>query len=237
MMKLLALTTATAVTFLTGSSFAADAVYGEVPAAPVAEVAPAAFSWTGPYIGVFGGAATGDFEYEAGPTGGDPVLGLDVSGSGFVGGAQVGYDWQSGNWVFGAVADIAFSTHSADISADIAGLGSAEAESELNYLGTVRARAGYAFDRALVYAHGGFAYGETEQTITAGGTELFNESQTRTGWTVGAGVEFAVTNRVSIGTEYSYVDLGDERVFDDAGVFVDEDVAFHTVKALINVRF
>jgi len=236
-MKLALIASTATICLLPFSAFAADAVNGEVPAAPVAEEAPAAFSWTGPYIGVFGGASTGDFEYDAGPTGDDSLLGLDVSGSGFIGGAQVGYDWQTGNWVIGAVADIAISSHSADVSLDVTGLGSAEAESELTYLGTVRARAGYAFDRALVYAHGGFAYGETEQTISALGTELFNESQTRTGWTVGAGVEYALNDKVSVGTEYSYVDLGDEQVYSDDSVFVNEDLAFHTVKAFLNIRF
>jgi len=234
-MKLLVLTTTALL--ISGSAFAADAVYGDVPAAPVAEVAAESFDWTGLYLGAFGGVSTGDFKYEAGPTGGDPLGGIDISGGGFIGGAQVGYDWQIGNWVIGGVADIAATNHDADISADIDGFGSAEAESKLKYLGTVRARAGYSFDRTLVYGHGGFAYGETEQKIDLGGTELFNESQGRTGWTAGAGVEFAVTNRISVGTEYSYVDLGEERVFEDAGIFVDEDVAFHSVKALLNVRF
>ena len=102
-MKLLVLTTTALL--ISGSAFAADAVYGDVPAAPVAEVAAESFDWTGLYLGAFGGVSTGDFKYEAGPTGGDPLGGIDISGGGFIGGAQVGYDWQIGNWVIGGVAD------------------------------------------------------------------------------------------------------------------------------------
>lgn len=211
-------------------AFAADAVaYEQAPAA-------AAYDWTGPYVGIHAGISAGDFDYAAGPTGGPAMLDGSVSGSGFIGGVQVGYDWQFGQWVVGAVADIAFSNHEASLSANMGGTG-VSAESQLNYLGTVRARAGYAFDRALFYGHGGFAYGETEQTVSFNGIEVFNGSHSRTGWTIGAGLEYAITDSISFGTEYSYVDLGKDRIFNDLGSFVDEDVAFHTVKATINFRF
>lgn len=221
--------------FIAGNAIAADAtIYDPAPA----PVAAAAYDWTGLYLGVHAGITTGDFDYDAGPVGGPALLGVSVSGSGFVAGAQIGYDWQSGPWVFGALADIAFSNHEASLSASLAGLGSVEAESQLNYLGTVRGRVGYAFDRALFYAHGGFAYGETEQTIEVSGVEVYNDSTGRTGWTIGAGLEYALTDRISFGTEYSYVDLGDEEIFSDPAVaFVDEDVSFHTIKAVINFRF
>ncbi|MEO4001684.1 outer membrane beta-barrel protein [Mesorhizobium sp. CAU 1732] len=132
------------------------------------------------------------------------------------------------------------------ISAGIAGVGTVSAESQLDYLGTVRARAGYAFDRALIYAHGGWAYGKTEQTLSltdefTGATDSISSSTSRSGWTVGAGVEFAVTEMISVGTEYAYTDLGGKDVFADelagAGAYVSEDVRFHTVKAALNFRF
>lgn len=219
--------------FVAKGALAADAVAYE--ATPVAAEA-AAYDWTGPYIGINAGITTGDFDYSAGPAGGPVLLDGSVSGSGFIGGIQAGYDWQFGQWVVGAVADIAFANHEASLSANIGG-GSISADSQLNYLGTVRARAGYAFDRALVYGHGGFAYGETEQTVSFNGVDVFNESNSRTGWTIGAGLEYAITDRISFGTEYSYVDLGKDRIFSDPISFVDEDVAFHTVKATINFRF
>lgn len=226
--------------FALGSpAFAADAVVEEL--APAA-AAVTTYDWSGPYIGVFGGLATGDYEYEAGAVGGPALGSADVSGGGVLGGVQVGYDHQVGSWVFGAVADIALTNHEAEISGDIAGVGDASAEATLNYYGTVRARAGYAFDRALIYAHGGFAYGRTEQTITAGGATLYNDDVTRTGWTIGAGAEYALTEKLTFGVEYAYVDLGNKEIFAGdigapADVFIDEDVKFHTVKAMLNYRF
>jgi len=243
MKSILPVSAVTALLFGVASAYAADlSTYEPVPEAPTPA---AAYDWSGPYIGVFGGLTTGDFEYDIGPVGGPAAVNIDISASGFIGGAQVGYDWQSGNWVFGAVADIAATNHSAEIniSAPIVGPGvGANLESELKYLGTVRGRVGYAWDRALLYAHGGFAYGKTEQSIDVFGINVFNEEQTRTGWTAGVGFEFAVTDRLSLGTEYSYVDLGSEEVFRLGGaaapaIVFNEDLAFHTLKAAINFRF
>ena len=123
------------------------------------------YNWTGGYVGLFGGVTTGDFSYDAGPAGGPTMLSAEVSGGGFLGGVQVGYDWQMGAFVAGAVADIAASNHDAEISGTLGGLGSASASSELTYLGTVRGRLGFVADRALFYGHGGLADGETEQEI------------------------------------------------------------------------
>lgn len=229
---------ATALLFGVASAYAADlTTYEPVPEAPTPV---AAYDWSGPYIGVFGGLTTGDFEYDAGVVGGPTFFNADISASGFIGGAQVGYDWQSGNWVFGAVADIAATNHSAEININFGGPAGIGLESELKYLGTVRGRVGYAWDRTLLYAHGGFAYGKTEQSIDVVGVNVFNAEQTRTGWTAGVGFEFAVTDRLSLGTEYSYVDLGSEEVIrlgPAAPIAVNEDLAFHTLKASINFRF
>ena len=234
-----------AVTLLAAPAIAADAiVYADpAPAQPVAE--RFAYDWTGFYIGGFGGVATGDFDYAAGPLGGPDALFLDTSAGGAFGGVQAGYDWQVGSWVFGAVADIAKTNIDNSLSGTIPGIGTISAESELEYLGTVRARAGYAFDRALMYVHGGWAYGSTEQTLTAtdasGATDSISSSSSRSGWTVGAGVEYAITDMISFGTEYAYTDLGNENVFESdlsaLGAYVNEDVRFHTVKAAINFRF
>jgi len=242
-MKKLLLASA-ALSILAAPAFAADAViYEPTPAAPVAE--RFAYDWTGFYIGGFGGIATGDFDYAAGPLGGPDALFVDTSASGAFGGVQAGYDWQMGSWVFGAVADIAKTNIDNGLSGTIPGLGSVSAESELEYLGTVRARAGYAFDRALVYAHGGWAYGKTEQTISitdaAGVTDSVSGSTSRNGWTVGAGVEYALTDSISFGTEYAYTDLGNKDVFADdlaaVGAYVNEDVRIHTIKAAVTFRF
>ncbi|TKT75105.1 porin family protein [Aquamicrobium sp. LC103] len=231
-MKLMTVTSAAAL-LAASSAFAADLAAYEP--APVAPVAAAPFDWTGFYVGGIGGLGTGDFEYDLGVVGGPSVLDGEISAGGAFGGVQVGYDWQTGAWVFGAVADIAIT--GIDASASISsGPDTLSAKSELEYLGTVRARVGYAFDRALVYGHGGLAYGRTEQTLSDGFAEI-SAKQNRTGWTIGAGIEYAVTDKVSVGTEYGYVDLGRKDVFNDGALRIGEDVRFHTVKAAVNFRF
>ena len=131
----------------------------------------------------------------------------DITGFGGIFGVNVGYNYQfAGNWVIGLEADIAGSTLDTSFtSADFLGL-----KSKLNSLGTVRGRIGYAFDRALVYATGGFAYGHVENTAFNSTALSYNSSTSdwRTGWTAGAGIEYAFTNNWTVRVEGLYVDLG-----------------------------
>src|SRR5690606_5134115 len=154
------------------TAMAADISYDAAP------VAAQSFNWTGFYVGLTGGAATGDMDLfgigdvEANDT-------FSISSSGFIGGVQVGYNWQfQNNFVLGAVADISASNYGSSIETEDFDLFNVE----LKYLGTVRARAGYAWDRTLVYAHGGFAYGGVEVGSTFEGDISANHS----GWALGA---------------------------------------------------
>lgn len=221
---------------------AADVIWDE-PAAPTPLVTSAPYNWTGLYLGLAGGAATGDFDYDVDVTGFGNVLGAEVSAGGIFGGGQVGYDYQWGNVVVGAVADIFATDIDADISVSTPLLGGVgvSATSELKYYGTVRARVGYAYDRFLAYGHGGFAYGETEQTVTyfepGFSASVETDSGNKTGWVVGGGFEYAVTDAISVQTEYSYVDLGRDTLYSDGDFSITEDVTFHAVKAAVNFRF
>lgn len=80
---------------------------------------------------------------------------------------------------------------------------------ELNWIGTVRGKAGFAADRALIYATGGLAVAGGKGTIspTFPGTTS-NFSDTWVGWTIGAGAELAMTDTLSVKAEYNYLDLG-----------------------------
>jgi outer membrane immunogenic protein len=217
------------------ASYAADAIMS-VPSAPAAAPVAATYNWSGFYVGAFGGVTTGDYDFTG--TDGTDTLDLSVSGSGFLGGAQIGYDQQFGQFVLGAVADIAATNHEAEITAAVPGFGAVQAESTLKYLGTVRARAGFAMDDLLIYAHGGYAYGETEQTLSATGIgSVSTDNDVKHGFAVGAGVEYAVTDTISFQTEYSYTDLGDDEIFNAGGVSIAEDLSFHAVKVGVNFRF
>ena len=152
-----------------------------------------AFSWTGPYIGGILGYGWGNAK----------VPGPDPDPNGIVGGVYGGYNFQaSPNFVLGVEGDIAASGMN-DKN------GGVRIKNPWN--GTIRGRAGVAFDRFLVYGTGGFAFGEVE--AKTGGKTV---SDTRTGWTLGAGLEAAVTNNVVTRVEYRYTDLGSHN-FSNAG--------------------
>lgn len=168
---------------------AADFYHGAPPPPPVYVAAPI---WNGFYVGVNGGY---------GWTANDGPL----SPEGGFGGGQVGYNWQGlfgyNPWVIGIEADI----QGAGIS-DSAGFGLANLENSLNWFGTVRGRVGYAIGPTLIYATGGFAYGEVESRSNALGFG-FDVSETQTGYAVGGGVEYKFNPAWSVKGEYLFIDL------------------------------
>lgn len=181
---------------------AAAADLARAPAYPMKADAPAAapvFSWTGFYIGGNTGYAWGSGTGAAGAYGLNP--------DGWLGGGQMGYNFQfQNNVLVGLEADVDASNISASHG---------PVSSKLDYFGTVRARLGYAFDRVLPYVTGGLAWGNNK--ITANGV---SQSNTSTGWTAGAGVEYALTNNWTARAEYLYLDLGKSgfQSVGDAGV-------------------
>ncbi|BCP54551.1 outer-membrane immunogenic protein [Kaistia sp. 32K] len=231
---------------------AADLTYE----APVV-AAPAAFNWTGFYVGVHGGVAAGDFKYpgDITATSGNQVFSLlngelEQDASGGFGGAQIGYNWQfNPNWVVGVEADIAAASYEGKISGNFNTIGNFggnfDAGSEVEWFGTVRGRLGYAWDNLLLYGTGGFAYGSVKSSISANinGVSVVDESasNTQTGWTVGAGFEYGITKNITLKTEYLYVDLGSETIIDENlnGVHagLDVETKFHTLKAGLNYKF
>ena len=187
--------------------FAANAA--DLPVkAPVRVVQPIPFTWTGFYVGASAGliaqGTTGTDETGFWFNAGDRY---DITGYGGIFGVNVGYNYQfAGNWVIGLEADFSGSTLDTSFtSADFLGL-----KSKLSSLGTVRGRIGYAFDRALLYATGGFAYGHVENSAFDSTAPSYNSSTSdwRTGWTAGAGIEYAFLNNWTTRVEALYVDLG-----------------------------
>ncbi|MGJ4859603.1 outer membrane protein [Labrys sp. La1] len=189
---------------------------------PVAPVA-APFSWTGFYVGANAGYGWNNDDATLDGLGGPawddyyPVaLGKkDLSVDGFVGGAQVGYNYQIGQFVVGIEADFNYSDMK-DKSTTRSPAGyfdpfTYRQSSSIKWFGTVRPRVGYAFDRFLPYVTGGLAYGKvdvahSEQfTFTHYGAST---STTKAGWTVGAGLEYAITDNWTVKAEYLYFDLG-----------------------------
>ncbi|MGA0597634.1 outer membrane protein [Enterovirga sp. CN4-39] len=240
----LKLLTATALTCISASAFAADL---PTRAAPPPYVAVPVFTWTGFYAGVnIGGGfgvngdrnrivtiAPGGLPGPLGGYAGTVTLSGNNNQDGIVGGGQIGYNYQIGSFVIGLEADI----QGADLAGNRAGTvifapppiipgGGIFAPAINNraggieWFGTVRGRVGYAWDRLLVFGTGGFAYGDGPNIncATALGAVACgsNLNDIRTGWTAGGGVEYAFTPNWTGKIEALYVSLDRNR----AGNFV-----------------
>ncbi|MCO5091121.1 outer membrane protein [Bosea sp. (in: a-proteobacteria)] len=206
-----------------GAASAADLPSRKGPvAAPV--YMPPVFTWTGFYVGANAGYAWGDVNASsvwAGPVWLGSLGNLD----GFTGGGQIGYNYQMGQFVLGAEADL----QGADLSTGN-NLGALRVKTE--YFGTVRARVGVAFDRFMPYITGGWAYGNVKTSIP--GLALSSDASHTGGWTVGGGLEYAITNNIIAGVEYLYVDLGEKSIMTTGAKTGTE---FSVVRARLNYKF
>ncbi len=194
------LTSAAFVAFLSTAAIAADLpVPAEMPmAAPVA-----AFNWTGITVGIQGGYAWGDSGSDF--SNGAPSLSLDPEG--FFGGGHIGaaYQW---NWlVLGIEGDI----EGTDINGSDSSAAGATSEGsiDVNFQASARGRIGVAWNRAQLYATGGAAFADVDVTGGPLGGPDGNYTDENWGWTVGGGVDYAVTNHLIVGVEYRYTDFGD----------------------------
>jgi len=235
-------------------------------ARPVVTAAPALYSWTGFYAGVnLGGGwvKTDDSDtFSAAIGGGGTFLATpttSASYSGVVGGAQVGYNWQTGHLVFGIEADIDGSSASGNTSTGCGVAGcTTTGTPAVDAFGTLRGRVGYAQDNWLFYATGGFAWQHITNTVAdtaAGGTAtVFSTSTTQGGYVVGLGAETAFAPHWTAGIEYLYIDTGTFTLFNGAvpagvlgvlgapagttATFNDQErVQTNIVRARLNYRF
>ena len=187
----------------------------KAPVAPTTVYAP--YNWTGVYIGGNVGYSWANHHIDISSTSGSILSSGNTDPQGAVGGGQIGYNWQTGNWVLGIEADYQRSDQRGDFNSSFTVLGVATTQAtteKLDWFGTVRGRFGYAWDRSLVYATGGWAYGHEKccAIVTAAGITTvshFSEYY-RDGWTVGAGYEYAFSDRLSTRIEYLYIDFGSD---------------------------
>ena len=196
----------TALLSLAGSALAADLPARQAPA-PVFVPMPV-FTWTGLYVGAQVGAGWLDdrlSEYDVcAPTCVDRVTGRST---GVVGGGHVGYNAQIGALVIGVEGDFEGTTlgHTTVYPKSAPDTFS----SEIRWQSSVRGRLGYAFDRALIYGTGGAAFADIRHTYREATTPISQSlSDVRTGWTVGGGIEYAVSNNWTARVEYRYADFG-----------------------------
>jgi len=192
-------------TALLGNAAMAADLNRPVYKAPPAGVLAAPYDWTGFYVGGHIGYGWASNNYS------DPLIPFnlhDTSANGILGGGQVGYNYQIGQFVLGAEGDMS--------ATGIKGgpnLGATNFNTTTNWTATLTGRAGVAFDRWLIYAKGGAAFANNSYSTnfysfpaTAGVTD------TRLGWVVGAGVEWAFAPQWSAKVEYNFMDFGTDNV-------------------------
>ncbi len=204
---------------LGGAAAAADLVVNTdvAPAAPVVEN-----DWSGPYVGLHAGYGTGTLHLSA-PGFIDPDD-EDEDVDGFFGGIQLGYNFQSDALLFGVQTDLSLS----NIQYDEDGSG---ANDTIDWLGSTTGRVGFVAGNFVPYLKGGIAY--------AGGTGDAageSDSQTHVGWTVGAGVELAVADGISVFGVYDYYNFGDA-TYDFTPFDAEVSSTLNVVKVGLNFAF
>jgi outer membrane immunogenic protein len=199
-------------TLVAGAAMAADLPRRAGAVAP-APYFSKAFSWTGVYAGLNAGYDFGKMSNSAkGPIG--SVSGASVGGT-------VGYNYQMQQLVLGVEGDLA--------GANVSG-SNATNSAKVRSLGTLRGRAGFAADRALVYATAGYAGGQTKISTATGAA-----SKWENGYAAGAGIEYAFTDNISAKAEYLYTTLQAKNyglgAVDSAGVKLNQ------VRTGVNYKF
>ncbi|MBR1158330.1 carbohydrate porin [Bradyrhizobium elkanii] len=220
-----------------GAALGAATFGAPATAADLALKSPAAravYSWTGFYVGAHVGYGDGTL----GP-GTNPILEQGVffppTITGGIGGFQVGYKQEFANrFVLGFEADATF-TGPTDLPRRVLG----PFNSSIDYVGTLRGRAGYSFGTWMPYVTGGFAWGHSQVRVNDAAGEVISEpGQYQTGWTVGAGAEFAVSGNWTAKVEYDYVDLSRRTLglndFGMPGVSIDPRI--HLLKFGLNYQ-
>ena len=159
-----------------GSAVAAD-LGGATPTVLKFDSSAPAPIWTGLYVGASGGIS----------------IAPDGTSNGFIGGAQIGYNYQMGHWVVGIEADMTYDRFLTS---------SVTSGASTGWVGSVRPRLGYAIGPLLLYGTGGLAYANPDlSTLTSSGADF------RLGWVAGAGIEYGLNPNMSVRLEYLHTDL------------------------------
>ena len=192
--------------------------------APPAMVSPA-YNWSGFYVGAMGGYGWGT-----------------DAGSGGFGGGTVGYNWQfpGSQFVFGVEVDAAGASIKDRFTeeVDIGVLTPLTQDSKINSFGSVTGRAGFAMDAVLLYAKGGFAWGNNKTTMSLPEFGITSsDSHTHTGFTIGGGLEYLFTPNWSAKGEYMYTSLGSETYNLLGDQLASGNIDFHTIKVGVNYHF
>lgn len=221
-----------ALALLSGAASAADLSTRYPVKAAVVPVQ--VFSWTGFYIGGNVGYGWGSNTFDYTPYG-FPTYSYDIGNAdGFFGGLQGGFNYQfANNVVLGIEADLEFADMGTDNIFFTGPIPGVLASQSLDTFGTIRGRLGYAVDRFLPYFTGGAAWANTSYTGPWG----WSADSTNWGWTIGGGLEYAITNNWTVKAEYLYLDFDGENHTYLNGDQVSTGFNMSTLKAGVNYKF
>jgi outer membrane immunogenic protein len=195
-------------------------------AASAADIeAPAPYDWSGLYVGLHAGYLWADVDVEEE---GAPVA-TGGSIDGFVGGALAGFNFQLDPLVLGIEGDFGWTAADGSGKATVQEV---DYDSELMWIAHVRGRAGFAFDRALIFAAGGLAIADLD-------IDQQPELQllgTYYGWTIGGGIDYALTDSLIGRIEYLHDEFG-EKDYNDEGEDYSADFSADIVRAALSYKF
>jgi outer membrane immunogenic protein len=220
----------------------------EVAPAP----APSCFDWSGFYIGGFGGYKRSNVDPDLTLSGswntvpqardfGEAAGSRDLDNDGGEAGGLIGYNFQRNCWVLGIEADGGYlwARHSHDSGEILAANTSPfhiRSSFQTHYLFTAAPRVGYILGRWLPYVTGGLAVGDLkyEQELAFPGIGVRerrgDHSQTNAGWTIGGGLQYALTSHWAMRAQYQYIDLGDIDFDSQFGTIVGPGLSHHDVE-------
>jgi outer membrane immunogenic protein len=222
-----------AVVAMSAPSFAADLAARPYTKAPAPMVSPAT-NWSGFYVGAMGGYG---WSNSVSASVGGVNLGTantDALKGGF-GGGTIGYNWQApgSQFVWGLEVDAAGGSIGYSET-----FGPAVVRDRINAMGSVTGRLGVAFDSVLLYAKGGYAWANNKVSADVAGVNVFSQTRTHSGWTVGGGLEWMFAPAWSAKAEYMYADFSKANY--GAALLppgVDVGASVHTIKVGVNYHF
>jgi outer membrane immunogenic protein len=177
-----------ALALIAAPALAADLPRRTAAVAPAPVYAAPVFTWTGFYVGAQAGYGWGKDKYSI--VSAPAVAPFSTSPTGVLGGVHAGYNWQSGAFVYGLEADLEYANQKDKHS--ITAPAALTFSSTIGTSGSLRLRAGYAFDRTLLYVTAGLAGADIKQTVLNGAITT-KTSGVEYGWTAGVGLEHAFT--------------------------------------------
>ncbi len=225
----------------------AAAMAADLSRPPVIQAPQPYAGWSGFYLGLNVGGAIGNGRSDF-SVGGATFATVNNSLPGAIGGAQAGFNWQTGMTVFGVETDFQAANLKGTLTAPclaLCGLPlTATYSQQVPWFGTVRGRLGVASSGWLIYATAGYAYArlETDAFAAAGpASATIGLRETRSGWTAGGGIEVTLTPGWSAKLEYLYLDLGRHSTtlaFVGVPAIVDDaHLTMNLVRAGVNYRF